>query len=238
MNNKTLISFLALMVVAVIVYFAISTFHDSTSRNNYYSEKLLTNPVSYKNFKSYRADGKGKPSSVQMIAKNDAQTAFSSGMINNQNHSTRNTETTGVPGINSVKSGTQPAFNNQYSMNTPSSTNEGGTSGMMASGSTLNRVSINNTGKTSTISSQSRTTNSGSRLSSNPQFQPFSESNISGVPDPGGNADDSCEDDIVFIPVPDGLWYMILLSFVYGMIKLFRVKLKAMSLLKRQQIIE
>jgi len=45
-----------------------------------------------------------------------------------------------------------------------------------------------------------------------------------GAPDPGGNYDDSCEDDIVFIPVPDGLFFMIFLSFMYALLKFFRVR--------------
>ena len=47
-----------------------------------------------------------------------------------------------------------------------------------------------------------------------------------GAPDPGGNYDDSCEDDIVFIPVPDGLFFMIFLSFLYAVWKIISFQRK------------
>ena len=66
-----------------------------------------------------------------------------------------------------------------------------------------------------------------------PVEEPFSGSISPGLPDPGGNIDDSCEDDIVFLPVPDGLWYIIFLSFIYALIKVFRGKLKEKKVLKQ-----
>lgn len=66
-----------------------------------------------------------------------------------------------------------------------------------------------------------------------PVEEPFSGSISPGLPDPGGNIDDSCEDDIVFLPVPDGLWYMIFLSCIYALIKIFRGRLKGKRVLKQ-----
>ena len=234
MKNRSFISFIALTVVAVIVYFAISTLYDSSYRENDYSEKLIYHPVSYKNLKSFNASKSGNKSSVQMLSNNNVQVSYSSGQFH-ANEFLQNREVPGVVGVKNGKKYLQPVYNIKNSAYSSSSTTTDGTSGgMLASGSASSTLPVNKLSESSLSSlssSYSTASNGNNKNSTAAQYQPFSENN-SGVPDPGGNDDDSCEDDVVFLPVPDGLPFLILLSLVYALLKLFGKKVTVKSIVK------
>lgn len=231
MKNRTFISFIALTVVAVIVYLAISTLYDSSYREDNYSEKLIYHPVSYDNFKSFRASKSGNKSSVQMVSNNNKQVSYSSGQFH-ANEFSQNREVPGVVGVKNGKKYLKPVYNVTNTPNSSSSTTSDGISGgMLASGSASSTLPVNRLSKSSLSSSYSTASNGNNKNSTAAQYQPFSENN-SGVPDPGGNDDDSCEDDVVFLPVPDGLPFLILLSLVYALLKLFGKKVTVKSIVK------
>lgn len=232
MKNRTFISFIALTVVAVIVYLAISTLYDSSYREDNYSEKLIYHPVSYDNFKSFRASKSGNKSSVQMVSNNNKQVSYSSGQFH-ANEFSQNREVPGVVGVKNGKKYLKPVYNVTNTPNSSSSTTSDGISGgMLAAGSTYSTtLPVNRLSKSSLSSSYGTTSNRNDKNSTSAQYQPFSENN-SGVPDPGGNDDDSCEDDVVFLPVPDGLPFLILLSLVYALLKLFGKKVTVKSIVK------
>lgn len=43
------------------------------------------------------------------------------------------------------------------------------------------------------------------------------------LPDPGGNIDDECEDDVQFIPIPNGFWILIFFLTLYAFFKMDRI---------------
>jgi hypothetical protein len=226
MNNKILISFLTLMVILVAVYLTISTLYE-TSNENSYGMRSLTPPVSFNQIKASRPQMRGSSSAYQMESIN-MQTPVSSMAPTSQ--SSRNQ--IGVIGgnIGSINRSSRLVTGSMQSAPSSSSgigviskpirrSSEGGFSNTLfpgASGKTSNRNSA-------AYSSGSMAIN-GTKSSTPSSYVPFSEGGTTGAPDPGGNADDECEDDIVFIPVPDGLPFLIFLSIAYALFIFVRVK--------------
>jgi len=226
MNNKILISFLALTVILVTVYLTISTFYE-TSLKESSGITGLTPPVSFNQIRSSRPQIRKSSSTYQMENIN-MQTPPSSMAL----HSQSTKRQIGVVGEN-IGSNISSSQSATGSMQSGYSTSSGigvnskpipRTSG----GSFSSTLSPGVIGKTSNKSSAEYSSGSiafnGTKSSSQSSYVPFSEGGSTGTPDPGGNVDDSCEDDIVFIPVPDGLPFLIFLSLAYALLILFRVK--------------
>jgi hypothetical protein len=86
------------------------------------------------------------------------------------------------------------------------------------------RLSVSETGQAS-VAYGSGSLKDNRFSSTAPLYEPFSGGGA-GIPDPGGNIDNSSDDDIVFLPVPDGLYYLIFLGLIYALIKLYGQSLR------------
>lgn len=218
MNNKTLISFLALMVVVIIAFLAISTFNE-TSWERSYDVTVLRPSTSYQNFKSFQPKGR-KNSSAYPQVKISPQNPFTSESFLPQ-ATKENTEIIGMLNSGGVRSSYRQS---------PSALSSGSASGMFFPESS-SRGSLNTTGKNAITSSPGVSSTQGIKPYASNSNELFSGAISPGLPDPGGNIDNSGDDDIVFLPVPDGLFFMIFLSFIYALIKLIRANLKGKSIL-------
>lgn len=225
MNNKILISFLALAVIVVAIYLTISTFYEKSMENSY-GIKGLTPPVSFNNIRSSRP--KIQNSSAYQMQNINTQAPLSSTAFHSQ------TSTNGVGlvakgmGSNnrsyqSVAGNLQPGVSTSSDIGVIGKPIRRASEGSF-SGNLLPGVAGKTSNKTSTASSSGLMAYNGNKSTSPSSYVPFSEGGSSGTPDPGGNADDSCDDDIVFIPVPDGLNFLIFLSLSYALLILVRIK--------------
>lgn len=226
MNNKILISFLALTVILVTVYLTISTFYE-TSLEKSYGIKGLTPPVSLNHLGSSRPQIR-KSSSAYQMGNVNIQAPPSSMALQSQSSSHQ----IGVIG-ESTGSNNSSSQSSTGSMPSGYSTSLGiGVTSKpiprASGGSFSSTLFPGATGKTSNKTSMAYSSGSmafnGTKSTSRSSYVPFSEGGSTGAPDPGGNADDSCEDDIVFIPVPDGLPFLIFLSIAYALFIFVRVK--------------
>jgi hypothetical protein len=225
MNHKTLISFLLFMIVLVIAYFAIITVKQSSTQGSY-GVTVLTPSVSYENFKPFRSKNTNRKNQYPQV-RNNMQPSLSQGSM--LSSTSRNVKNGSIPAVGERNYAYGQSSYNRHATPAASSTaRSGGVSTL--SGGTAGMTTFRATTRSSssgTISSKD------SRPYAVSPEEPFSGSISPGLPDPGGNSDDSCEDDIVFLPVPDGLWYMIFLSFIYALIKIFRGRLKEKKVLKQ-----
>lgn len=227
MNHKTLISFLIFMIVLVIAYFAIITVDQSSTQESY-GVTVLTPSASYKNFKPFRSKSTNKSSEYPQVRSNIQPSLTQGSMLSSSSGSIKKGS------IATVEGKRYTYGQSRYNQHATPGTSLSGTSnagGTLSSGGTVNRTSLRTPARGS--SSGLMSSNSSRPPYAAPSEEPFSGSISPGLPDPGGNIDDSCEDDIVFLPVPDGLWYMIFLSFIYALIKVFRGKLKEKKVLKQ-----
>ncbi|MDO9633754.1 MAG: hypothetical protein Q7J05_01760 [Paludibacter sp.] len=225
MNNNKLISFLALAVILIVVYSVISMFY-GTSEEKSYNITAYAPPVSLKHIKSSRPRVVNTTSSYQSEGVN-MQAQSTSAVLQNS---------ASKPG---VEVGSKTISYNKPSNQVTVGSQQSGFSAYSGVGVTrkpLPRASVGSftssmplgiSGRT-TLNQQSTATSSGSLAFngskySAPSYEPFSGGGP-GIPDPGGFFNDSDDEDIVFIPVPDGLLYLIFLSILYAMFKLVVVK--------------
>ena len=217
MNIKTIISFLTFMVVVVIAFLVISTSYETT-RQESYGSTILAPAVSYRNFKSFRPSASSGRNVTYPQLRPNTQTPFASQGFLPQTAPGKGAENTVMLSESSMKSSyRQGSYNLHSTSSTPSLARS--SSGMLMSGTT-GRGSANTPSTSSAAVSSGLMSSRDVRPFGAPSNQPFSGGISPGLPDPGGNLDDSCDDDIVFLPVPDGLWYMIFLSMIYALIKL------------------
>lgn len=225
MNHKTLISFLLFMIVLVIAYFAIITVNQSSTQEGY-GVTVLTPSVSYENFKPFRSKSANRNREYPQV-QNNIQPSLSQGsMLSSTSGSVKNGS---IPAVGERNYAYGQSSYNQHATHAASSSARSG-GGSTLSGGTTGMTSFRATTRNS---ASGITSSKDSRPYAASPEEPFSGSISPGLPDPGGNSDDSCEDDIVFLPVPDGLWYMIFLSFIYALIKIFRGRLKEKRVLKQ-----
>jgi len=218
MNIKTLISFLAFMVVVVIVYLTINTVFE-LSRHDMYGVKFSSSSVSTVQFKSYQPKGLkyAAPPSQSMARINTQQSFSSETLLPQMSVSGRRPEISGVVNSNSVGTFHQQGFVSRNTL--PSASSSGGSASAMLFPGTTGRISTNERAQTS-VAYGSGSLKDNRFSSAAPLFEPFSGGGA-GIPDPGGNIDNSCDDDIVFLPVPDGLYFLIFLGLIYALIKLY-----------------
>lgn len=225
MNHKTLISFLLFMIVLVIAYFAIITVNQSSTQESY-GVTVLAPSVSYEKFKPFRSKSTNRNREYPQV-RNNIQPSLSQGsMLSSTSVSVKNGS---IPAVGERKYAYGQSSYNQHATPAASSTARSGGVNTLSGGTT----GMTSFRATTRNSSSGITSTKDSRPYAVPSEEPFSGSISPGLPDPGGNSDDSCEDDIVFLPVPDGLWYMIFLSFIYALIKIFRGRLKEKRVLKQ-----
>lgn len=225
MNHKTLISFLLFMIVLVIAYFAIITVNQSSTQESY-GVTVLTPSVSYENIKPFRSKNTNRKNQYPQVRNNMQPSLSQSSMLSSTSGNVKNAS---IQSVNERKYAYgQSSYNQHATPAVSSSTRSGGVSTL--SGGTGGMSSFRATTRNS---SSGNISSKDSRPYAASPEEPFSGSISPGLPDPGGNSDDSCEEDVVFLPVPDGLWYMIFLSFIYALIKLFRGKLKEKKVLKQ-----
>lgn len=224
MNHKTLISFLLFMILLVIAYFAIITVNQSSTQESY-GVTVLSPSVSYENFKPFRSKSASR-NSVYPQVKNNMQSSLSQGSMLSYTSGSVNNGT--IATVDEKKYTYGQSQYNQHATPAASSSARSGI-GSLSGGNTGN-TSLRTPARSSSLGMMS---SKDSRPYAAPSGEPFSGSISPGLPDPGGNGDDSCEDDIVFLPVPDGLWYMLFLSFIYALIKIFRGRLKEKRVLKQ-----
>jgi hypothetical protein len=217
MNIKTLISFLAFMVVVAIVYLTINTVFE-LSRQDMYGVKFSSSSVSTVQFKSYQPKGLNYAATSQSMGRINTQQSFSSEtLLPQMSVSGRRSETRGTINPNGFGSFNQQGFVGQNTL--PSALSSGDSSSGIQFSRTSGRISTNERAQASAAYG-SGSFNENRFSSAAPLYEPFS-SGGAGIPDPGGNIDDSCDDDIVFLPVPDGLYFLIFLGLIYALIKLF-----------------
>lgn len=226
MNHKTLISFLLFMIVLVIAYFAIITVNQSSTQESY-GVTVLTPSVSYENIKPFRSKNTNRKNQYPQVRNNMQPSLSQSSILSSTTSGNVKNGSIQAVGERNYAYG-QSSYNQHATLTASSTARSGGASTL--SGGTAGMTSFRATTKNS---SSGITSTKDSRPYAAPSEEPFSGSISPGLPDPGGNSDDSCEDDIVFLPVPDGLWYMIFLSFIYALIKIFRGRLKEKKVLKQ-----
>lgn len=210
MTNKALISFLFLAVITA-VYLTISTFYDKSEGNRSYGVTVISPSVSFNHLKAFQP--KAREVNSDYSQKNLSMQTFPSGNLDVQSPKrTINAVNTGLS--NNVQSYGQTMGN----QNSGNSSSPGGGNGGLALLSTSGRRTNNNN---SAASSNSLMAYQDKKSSLSPTYEPFSGGGTVGLPDPGGNADDSCDEDLVFLPVPDGLPFLIILSLIYALIKFF-----------------
>lgn len=205
MNKRNLISFLALLVVAAIVYFTISTFYETVQEESY-GVTILSPSKNFNGFKSYQSKGRHSNRGRSSLLSSSSPSLQSSNFPTNTSVGVSdNSPTLG----NSPLSSSYKPSNKQQKTN--ASNNGVGNSGFYAS---------SRSGNQSTAGSVA----SGSIPTSNIS-KPFGENNTrfaappytgtTSLPDPGGDPDDECIDDVIFLPVPDGFWFLISLALMY-----------------------
>ena len=207
MNNKALISFLFLAVITA-VYLTISTFYDKSEVTRSYGVTVISPSVSFNHLKAFQP--KASEVNSDYSQKNlSMQTFLPSGNLSMQ--SPKRAINNGIAGLsNNVQSYGQTMGGNQGS---GYSSSGGGNAGMAMLSVAGRRTNNNNSASSSSlIAYQDK------KSSLSPTYEPFSGGG-SGLPDPGGNADDSCDEDLVFLPVSDGLPFLIILSLIYALIK-------------------
>ncbi|MEA4935031.1 MAG: hypothetical protein VB102_00170 [Paludibacter sp.] len=222
MNNKALISFLFLAVITA-VYLTISIFYDRSEVNRNYGTTVISPSVSFNHLKAFQP--KAREVNSDYSQKNlNMQPFLPSGNFNMQSSkiaiNAGNVETNN----NAQLYGQTFDSQNPRSSSQPGGNATGiaflGTSGRRTNG---NGASSNTAGA---LAYQDR------KSSLSPSYEPFSGGGTVGLPDPGGNADGSCDEDLVFLPVPDGLHFMIFLTLVYALLKFFNgIKKKHLSII-------
>lgn len=207
MNNKALISFLFIAVVTA-VYLTISTFYEKSEVNRTYGVTVISPSVSFNHLKAFQP--KAREVNSDYSQKNLNMQGFPPlGSLNMQ--TPKKNVNTGSSGLNN---------NVQFYEQTMGNQNSGYTS---ASGGSINTALLSTSGRrtnnnNSVSSSNSLLAYQDKKSSLSPTYEPFSGGG-SGLPDPGGNADDSCDEELVFLSVPDGLPFLIFLSLMYFLIK-------------------
>lgn len=225
MNHKTLISFLLFMIVLVIAYFAIITVNQSSTQEGY-GVTVLTPPVSYENFKPFRSKSTNRGGTEYPQVRSNVSPSFSrENMLSSASGSVKNGS---IPTVEGKKYAYGQSYYNQHA--TPAASSSATSGAGTLAGGTAGMTAIRATARSSSSGVMS---SKDSRPYATPAEEPFSGGISPGLPDPGGNIDDSCEEDVVFLPVPDGLWYMIFLSFIYAFVKIFRARLKEKRVLKQ-----
>ncbi len=224
MRNKLFISFLAFAGISFAIYLTISTFYD-TLEGEYGSIEMYAPAASGGEMKPYKPNNRSLGSSssgsfglsdplAPSLYKPNNRTPR-----NNQNYTYSNDGYLTDPPI-------VGSNGNHANSNTPIGANPGlilipGSSGRATGGGGTSNDNMAYGG--SNMGNYSNSNNSNYRgLPSDQEYKPFAGNEV-GAPDPGGNFDDSCDDDIIFIPVPDGLHFMISLSFLYALLKFFRL---------------
>lgn len=223
MNYKTIISFLIFAVISIIVYLTVSTFFDLSRERRNYGVTVLSPSVSFKNVKNYQPRNHVTP---PQYLNNNINTSINSsrGALSSTQTLSGTTSAINPKTYNSTQTNGS-AIGGSYSKSTTSSNGNGNISGQMMP-SVISGVRSNRSNATSPsgmIALQE------TKSSSSPTYEPFS-GGTSGLPDPGGNADDSCEDDIVFLPVSDGLPFLIFLTLIYALIKFLKDKVNSQRL--------
>ncbi|GAB1415685.1 hypothetical protein MASR2M117_10910 [Paludibacter sp.] len=204
MNTKNLISFIALLAVAAIVYFTISTYN-STMQVEGYEVNILTLSKNFDGFKSYHSKGKSSFNNVQRpLNESAASSQFNNNSIKPSIGVSNNSPVLG----NSTLSPAYKSKNNQQKSSNSGSNIGGG--GFYASSRSSGQ------GSTGGSSSGLATSNISSPFGDkNTRFMAPPYSGATSVPDPGGDPDDECKDDVIFLPVPDGFWFLISLALTY-----------------------
>lgn len=210
MNNKALISFLFLAVITA-VYLTISTFYDKSKVNRSYGVTVISPSVSFNHLKAFQPNASEVNSDYSQ--KNLSMQSFIPAGNNLSMQSPRRAINTGNTGLSNEQSYGQ-AIGNQNSRS--SSSGGGGNAGMSILTAPGRRTNNN-----SASSSNSLIAYQDKKSSLSPTYEPFSGGGTVGLPDPGGNVDDSCDEDLVFLPVPDGLPVLIILALIYALIKFF-----------------
>jgi hypothetical protein len=231
MRNRIFISFLALAGIAFAIYLTINTFYDSLQEDSY-GVVVYTPPVTSQQIEPYKPNnrnlGRASGSSQPTINLQEPLTPSLYQPQTSTRQMGRSTPSSTIEDNSNALS--QSTWSNQP--DNASSTGSGGVltmpsgrSGRSSSnGGNLASSSAPSYGRTTSLGSTS-STGGNSKYSAPAEYKPFSEGNV-GAPDPGGNFDDSCDDDIVFIPVPDGLFFMIFLSFLYAVWKIISFQRK------------
>lgn len=229
MNTKILISFLALAVILATVYLTISTLYE-TSLEKSYNTSAFAPPVSYNHIKKSSRPSIGKAATSNQFESINVQALPSASL---QSSTTKSGVEVGSREISYKNPSNQRTIGN-LQPGFSASSGIGLTRKPLpraSGGSYSSNMSLGLSGRT--MNKESASTSSGSlafnnnKFSATPSYEPFSGG--AGTPDPGGNIDDSGDDDIVFIPVPDGLPYLILLSLLYAMFKLIKVRKSLLS---------
>ncbi|OJV42557.1 MAG: hypothetical protein BGO29_11810 [Bacteroidales bacterium 36-12] len=216
MNKRNLISFLALLVVAAIVYFTISTFYETTQEGSY-GVTILSPSKNFDGFKSYQSKGRHSNRGRSSLLSSSSPSIQSSNFSTNT--SVGVSDNSPALGNSPLSSSYKPSSKQN---NTNTSSNSVGNSGFYAS---------SRSGNQSTAGSVA----SGSIPTSNIS-KPFGENNTrfaappytgtTSLPDPGGDPDDECIDDVIFLPVPDGFWFLISLALMYTIFTFIKIKRK------------
>lgn len=214
------------MIVLVIAYFAIITVNQSSTQDSY-GVTVLTPSAPYENFKPFRSKSSNK-NSVYPQTRNNIQPSLSQGSMLSSTTGTYKTDNRTNTEGNRYTYG-QSYYNQHSTPTATATTGRSSTSGTLSTGTTVN-APVKSMAKGT---SMTRMSSGNTRPFGAPSDDPFSDNISPGLPDPGGNSDDSCEDDIVFLPVPDGLWYMIFLSIIYALFKLLGERSKRKSIFKQ-----
>lgn len=223
MKYKTIISFLIFAVISITVYLTVSTFFDLSRQRKNYGVTVLSPSVSFRNVKNYQSRNRITAPVYQNNIYNNNSSA--SGLTPVAIGSQTLARTSG-----SVKPNT---FNSEQANGAISGSTYSGTTSAPSNGNSsgfvMSFVTGSRSSRTATTSNPGMLALSETKSSSSPTYEPFS-GGTSGLPDPGGNADDSCEDDIVFLPVSDGLPFLIFLTLIYALIKFLRDKVNSQRL--------
>lgn len=225
MNYKTIISFLIFAVISIVAYLTISTIFDLSQERRNYGVTVLSPSVSFKNVKNYQPGNHVTTPSYQHNNIISTPKGSSPGVLSNSQ--TLGVTTTNIDSkIYNTDQKNGSITGGSYLKSTTSSNGNGNIAGqMMPSIHSGGRNNRSTAGSASGMIALKET-----KSSASPTYEPFSGGGTAGLPDPGGNADDSCEDDIVFLPVSDGLPFLIFLTLIYILIKIFRDKITSQRL--------
>lgn len=207
MNNKALISFLFIAVITA-VYLTISTFYDKSEVNRSYGVTVISPSVSFNHLKAFQP--KASEVNSDYSQKNISLQTFIPPGNNPGIQSPKRAINAGNTSLNNEQSYGLTMGNQRSGY----SSSGGGNAGMAILSAPGRRTNNN-----SASSSNSLIAYQDKKSSLSPSYEPFSGGGTVGLPDPGGNADDSCDEDLVFLPVPDGLPFLIILSLIYALIK-------------------